>query len=227
MNPGDRALVTGIVLVLAVLWGGFFVHRSPDFAGSTAGGFFGVAGAVLMVLAALPYSLVRRIPSLRRATTRHLSMRTLLGVHVYLGLAGVLLALVHSGHKFDSVLGMALTATMLLVVLTGYVGRYLLAALGEDARANRDLLAGMRSRLTVPAEAGTSALPGEAADRAHFMLRAIGAMADVEHAVAMEERLRMLLKRWVVAHIALSIALYTLLALHVWAGIEFGLRWFR
>ncbi len=53
MNPGDRALVTGIVLVLAVLWGGFLVHRSPDFAGSTAGGFFGVAGAVLMVLAAL------------------------------------------------------------------------------------------------------------------------------------------------------------------------------
>ena len=51
-------------------------------------------------------------------------------------------------------------------------------------------------------------------------------MADIEHAVAMEERLRTLLKRWVVAHIALSIALYTLLGLHVWAGIEFGLRWF-
>jgi hypothetical protein len=227
VNQGDRAIVTSMILLLLVLWGGFLVHRSPEFAGSTAGGFFGVAGAMLMVVASLPYSLVRRIASVRRATTPHLSMRVLLTLHVYLGLGGVFLALIHSGHKFQSALGMALTTVMLLVVLTGYVGRYLLNYIGADALENRAVLAGLRSRLETSAAPMAPAMAGDPFDRAGFTLRMIGAMADVEHAVAMEERLRALFRRWVVVHIGLSIALYVLLALHVWAGVEFGLRWFR
>lgn len=227
MNQGDRAIVTSMILLLLVLWGGFLIHRSPDFAGSTAGGFFGVAGATLMLLASLPYTVVRRIVPVRRATTPHLSMRALLTLHVYLGLAGVFLALIHSGHKFQSALGMALTAAMLLVVFTGYVGRYLLTFIGEDIRENRELLTGLRSQLRAPVASIAPAMTGDPADRRGFMLRMIGAVADVEHAVAMEDRLRTLFRRWVVVHIALSIALYVLLALHVWAGLEFGLRWFR
>lgn len=227
MNQGDRAIVTSMILLLLVLWGGFLIHRSPDFAGSTAGGFFGVAGATLMLLASLPYTVVRRIVPVRRATTPHLSMRTLLTLHVYLGLAGVLLALIHSGHKFQSVLGMALTATMLLVVLTGYVGRYLLTFIGEDVRENRELLTGLRSRLKAPVASIAPAMTGDPADPEGFMLRIIGAVADIEHAVAMQDRLRTLFRRWVVVHIALSVTLYVLLVLHVWAGLEFGLRWFR
>ena len=33
-------------------------------------------------------------------------------------------------------------------------------------------------------------------------------------------------KNWLRAHIAVSLAFYLLLILHVWAAIYFGLRWF-
>ena len=32
--------------------------------------------------------------------------------------------------------------------------------------------------------------------------------------------------RWLTLHLVLSVILYVLLALHIWAGIHFGLRWF-
>ena len=54
-------------------------------------------------------------------------MRTLLTVHIYTALCGSILVLLHTGHKFDSPLGMALTVMVLLVVLSGFIGRYLMS----------------------------------------------------------------------------------------------------
>ena len=59
-------------------------------------------------------------------------MQTLLAVHVYAGILGPLLAIIHTGHKFDSPLGIALTAVMLLVVVSGFAVRYLLTYVGHE-----------------------------------------------------------------------------------------------
>ena len=135
----DSAIAGGLTLLMLLLWLGFFVHRSPSFAGSAAGHAIGVAGAALMLVPLL-YSAVKRVPPLKRAVTPLVPMRTLLAWHIYAGILGPILVLVHTGHRFESPLGIALTGMTILVVLSGYVGRYLMRHLGAELRDRRRLL---------------------------------------------------------------------------------------
>ena len=109
MKEREAIVVSGVICVLLLAWLGFLVHRSPAFPGSGLGAAFGIAGAVLMLLP-LAYSIAKRIPSLNARMTAHASMHSLLALHVYAGILGPLFALVHTGHRFDSPLGIALTA---------------------------------------------------------------------------------------------------------------------
>jgi hypothetical protein len=237
---------------MLVLWLGFLVHRSPRFPGSAWGGLLGVSGATLM-LVPLAYSLVKRIRPLKRFVTRRVSMATLLKWHIYAGLAGPILALLHTGHRFHSPLGVALTGTMLMVVVSGFIGRYLMSRVSQEIKEKRQVLAGLESaygataaELSVtPERAGLlglfagvlsrplgavllargvvgreSALPARA-------LRVVDAMADVEYAIRTHELFKRLFGYWLKFHIVISLLLYALLGLHVWAGVYFGLRWFR
>jgi hypothetical protein len=152
-------------------------------------------------------------------------MRTLLGVHIYAGLAGAILALLHTGHKFESTLGIVLTATMLIVVLSGYVGRYLLGFIAEGTRAKQAQLATLWAQYDRLAGAATN--EGVASDAASRAVPLIESMADLEHAIRGEERIRSFFALWLKWHVLVSSAFYVLLGLHVWAALEFGLRWFR
>ncbi len=133
MKAGEREgiVITGVVSVLLLAWLGFFLHRSPRFPGSGLGAVFGIAAAVLM-LVPLAYTIAKRIPALNARITPHVSMKTLMTLHVYAGLLGPLLAIVHTGHKFDSWLGIALTAVLRLVVVSGFAVRYLLTFVAHE-----------------------------------------------------------------------------------------------
>ena len=224
MREREAMVVSGIVVLLVLLWLGFLVHRSPEFAGSAVGGAFAVSGASLM-LVPLAYSLVKRIAPLRRAATAHVSMRTLLAWHIYAGLVGAILALIHTGHKFQSTLGIALTAVTLVVVLSGFVGRYLLRFVAEDADAKRAEIAALESEF---ARLASAARPGSPAlDVSMLAAPLVQSIADLEYAIRAEDRLRLVFSRWLKWHLAISALLYLLLGLHVWAALNFGLRWFR
>jgi hypothetical protein len=190
-NQHERIIVTGVMSVLLFAWLGFLVHRAPRFAGSGIGSAIGIAGALLM-LVPLAYPIVKRIPFFKSWITPHISMRSLLTAHVYSGILGPLLGIIHAGHKFDSWLGITLTATMLLVVVSGFVGRYLLSFVGP---------AGEVTRLAE-------------------------SVADLEYAIRTHELFNRWCSRWLMLHLVLSVILYLLLGLHVWAGVHFGLRWF-
>ncbi|MFO0842306.1 MAG: hypothetical protein U0797_07880 [Gemmataceae bacterium] len=252
MKERERLVVGGLVGLMLLLWLGYLVHRSPRFAGSLAGGVLGVSGAVLM-LVPLAYLVVKRIPPLRKLVTGYVSMRTLLAWHIYAGILGPILALLHTGHKFESPLGGVLTALTLVVVLSGFVGRYLMSQFSEEVRQKKEMLtrlelayrqtagelaahpeqiaalrplAGFWTRLVAglfmeaPGQ-GQRELPAPA--RA---LRLAESMADLEYAIKTQEAFRRWFAGWLRFHIVISFALYALLALHVWAGIHFGLRWF-
>lgn len=250
MKERGRLVVSGLVVLLLILWLGFFVHRSPRFAGSLSGGVLGVSGAALM-LVPLAYLLVKRVAPLKRAVTRRVPMRTFLAWHIYAGILGAILVLLHTGHKFHSPLGIALTAMTLVVVLSGFTGRYLLNQCSQSIREKRELLTRIESayqetagdlaahpeqisvlypiamfwsRLTARlfiAFPGTGTLPAPV--RA---LHLSDAMADLEYAIKIHESFNRWFARWLNLHIVISFILYALLALHVWAGIHFGLRWF-
>ena len=245
----ERTVVGGLVVLLLLLWLGFLLHRSPRFAGSAWGGVLGVSGAALM-LAPLAYLIVKRIDPLKRVVTRRVPMRTLLAWHIYAGILGPILGLLHTGHKFDSPLGLALTTMMIVVVLSGFIGRYLLSQTSRTIREKRETLTQLEvayrqtagelaahpeqlallqpvtgfwrrlvAGLLMPRSAAAASVPIRA-------LRLSESIADLEYAVKTHETVKRLFATWLKLHILISFILYGLLALHVWAGIHFGLRWF-
>ena len=57
-------------------------------------------------------------------------------------------------------------------------------------------------------------------------MRLAESMADLEYAIKTHETFKRWFAAWLKLHIVISLILYGLLALHIWAGIHFGLRWF-
>ena len=244
MKNRERIILTSVLALLLVSWLGFLFHSSPDFAGSGLGLVFGIGGAVLMLFP-LAYPFVKRIAFLRDRVTKHISLQTLMTWHVYAGIFGPLLAIIHTGHKFNSWLGIALTAVMLLCVVSGFALRYLTTYVAHDMKDKLLLLQTARGDLdsawgvleNSPAEAaalpkarlltaglgslGINFSPGGPAGE---VTRIAESVADLEFAIRTDQ----LFKRWfsysLKVHIVLSILLYVLMGLHIWAGIHFGLR---
>ena len=107
MREREGIIVSGILCVLVLTWLGFLFHRDPEFPGSGLGSAFGIAGAVLM-LVPLAYPIVKRIPFFHDRITPYVSLQTLVTIHVYVGILGPVFTIIHTGHKFDSPLGIAL-----------------------------------------------------------------------------------------------------------------------
>ena len=249
----ERTAITGLVLLLLVLWLGFAVHRSPRFPGSLWGGALAVSAALLMVLFPLAYAAIKRVPALKKALARRVPMRTLLAWHVWTGAAGSILAVLHTGHRLESNLGIALTAAMLLSVFSGYVGRYFLGYVSMELREKHDLLHRLAthynqaageasSQPDFAAAVGTSggvfsrlighflvpaAVPARGAATLHYRaVRLAESVADLEYAIKTHELFKRRSAYWLKIHIAASCAFYLLLLLHAWAAVYFGLRWF-
>jgi hypothetical protein len=200
------------------------------------------------MLVPLAYPIAKRIPFLHARMTSHVSMQSLLALHVYTGILGPLLALIHAGHKYDSVLGIALTAVMLLVVVSGFAVRYLLTFVTHEIKDKLILLQTARGDLdsawgvleNSPAEmraipkapvltAGLASLGIElpVGGPAGEVIRTAEGVADLEYAIRTHELFKRWFARSLKLHIVLSIILYVLLALHIVSGIYFGLRWLR
>ena len=245
MKERERIVVTGVLTVLLFAWLGFLVHRAPRFAGSGIGSAFGIAGAFLM-LVPLAYMFVKRIPFLNAWITPHVSLQSWQTAHVYAGIFGPLLAIIHTGHKFDSMLGITLTAVMLLVVVSGFVGRYLLSYETQEIKDKLLLLQTARGDLdsawgalknsppeqrTMPKApllvAGLASLGlglpfgGPAGE----VITTAESVADLEYAIRTHELFKRWCSLWLKVHLVLSLLLYVLLGLHIWAEIHFGLRW--
>jgi hypothetical protein len=245
MKERERIVFTGVLSVLLLAWLGFLFHTSPRFAGSGIGALFGIAGAALMLIP-LAYPIIKRIPAIKVRVTKHMSMQTQLTVHVYSGIFGPLLAIIHTGHKFESWLGISLTAVMLLVVVSGFAVRYLLTYVNQEIKDKLLLLQTARGDLdsawgvleNSPIERrGLPKAPLLAAGLASVgidfssgspageVTRLAESVADLEYAVRTHEFFKRWFARSVKLHIVLSIVLYVLLGLHIWAGIHLGLRW--
>lgn len=249
MQERDAIVAGGLVLLILALPLGYLVHVSPRFPGSLAGSAIGILAALLMTVP-LIYLLVKRIPWLKGAVTQVVSMRTLLAIHIYAGLAGPVLALLHGAHKFRSPLGLSLVGMMLVVVLSGYTGRYLLGRIARGVEARRSELAALWAANAAAADPLPPSAP-TSGGKTRFLTvplrdlffdrpdpigataaadhrRALAdALADAEQALRIEETMRDLFARWLKLHIVIATILYVLLVLHIWAGLYYGLRWLR
>lgn len=246
MKEREGIVVSSTVGLFLLAWLGFLLHRSPRFAGSGTGAVFGIAGAVLM-LVPLAYPIAKRIRFLKARITPHVSMQSLMTLHVYAGIVGPLLAIIHTGHQFNSVLGIALTTVMLLVVVSGFAVRYLVTFVAHEIKDKLLLLQTARGDLDSawgvlehsPAEmrvlpktpvlaAGLASLGIElpVGGPAGAVIRTADGVAELEYAIRTHELFKCWFSRSLRLHIAASFVLYVLLLLHIWSGIHFGLRWF-
>jgi hypothetical protein len=109
------------VAVLAALWIGW-VNRDDN--GLTpvsgTGYWLGIAGSVLMLLLLL-YPLRKRLPSLRAIG----SVAFWFNAHMILGVLGPVLILWHANFKLGSINCSVALITMLVVAISGVIGRYL------------------------------------------------------------------------------------------------------
>ena len=238
MRDRESTVVTLLVLLMLTVWLGFLLHRSPRFAGSLSGGVLGVTGTILMLVPLAAYWAVKRIQTIKRHVTRWMSMRTLLTVHIYAAICGSILVLLHTGHKFDSPLGMALTASVLLVVLSGFTGRYLMSQISRGLREKQETLRGLqlgfeKMSQDLAHDNVDSASIRSAPDRRSQTEESVssvsavaGGIADLEYSIAVHGWMKKWFRKWLRFHRVIFGVLCVLLALHVWSGVYYGLRWF-
>lgn len=239
MSTGAAWLGT---LLALLFWLRFLFHADAGFPGSLEGSVLGIVGASLL-LVPLAYSVGKRVLRVRGR-----ALRAFLDIHIFAALVGANLAVVHTGHKFDNPLGVLLTAVMLVVVVSGFVGRYLLRHCSRALADKRQALLQMsvalpaartgleaalnafrpaRPRLTLWLALVAPVFVRDAGLRAavRHARRVAEAAASLETSVTVHDELNRWLRRWLSLHIVLTTIFYVLLSAHVAAVTYYGLRW--
>ncbi len=253
MQEREEIVVGSLVALMLVIWLGYDFHYAPRFAGGSWGGILAVTGSALMLVPAV-YIPIKRLKWVRSRTTRWMSMRTLLALHIYAGVLGPILVILHTGHKFESTLGIALTALTLIVVISGFTGRYLLSRINRAMRQSDTIIKQLQALQEDAGQEIRTASPEQAAEleafsgfggairRALFrsgdtrnamaspVSRAVAlsdTLADIEYSQRVQTAVKRTFKTWLKLHIVISCSLYLLMILHVWTAIHFGIRWFE
>lgn len=244
MSERERILGLALLFIVLIAWLSFWLHQDLRFAGSFYGGMLGLV-ATFFLLSTFVYVFIKRISNLRRLVLKYLSMRFVLRVHIYTGIFGAIFALLHTGHKFQSPLGIWLIGTMLGVVISGFVGQYLLTFIAEEVREKRTNLSILEqsyrevaTTLSAHPEKGSliaalrkfrftlvqSKLPEELvlARNAYALSESI---ADIEYALQSHTTIKSVFSKWILLHIIISIVFVVLLVMHIWSSFYFGLRW--
>ena len=157
-------LVWGIYLISfgLILW--FFVQgysyyltpylqrpHHPDYRllrpAGTRGLAYGIAGSAMMILM-LIYSVRKRT----RLLGRSMSLHSLLDFHIYLGVVGPLLIVLHTSFKVQGLVAVSFWS-MVAVAVSGYFGRYLYVQIPRNIAGNELSLQEMEQSNTQMAQA--------------------------------------------------------------------------
>lgn len=234
MTETEKVIVGTLISTVLLLAPGYLLHVAPRFPGSLAGGMIGIGGAVL-ILGVLLYPLAKYVGPVNRIVTRFISMRAILSFHIYAGVMGPLFGILHSGHKYQSPIGITIVVLLLSVVITGFIGRYYLAYVSMDLREKQEMLTTLRgiydtasaARATAQQQSDSMPSLNLASDvRSDLSISTLtGSIADLEYSISANMALKKTFLRWIDLHTLIAIALYLLLVVHVLGEIYYGLRW--
>jgi len=120
-------LIAALLAIVAVTLGYAWLARGgPPAPGSFVGHLLGVVGLALMLCTEIAYSVRKRWPRFNLGP-----MRLWLQAHVFTGLVGPYLVLLHAAWRFNGLAGV-LTLLTLVIVLSGLVGRYVYTAVPRN-----------------------------------------------------------------------------------------------
>lgn len=107
-----------VILFLSVVYVVYEILAMPE-GGHPFGHALGILGTVLMLMTEFLYSARKRWHIFRTGQVRHW-----LSFHIFTGIVGPFLVLMHTGLEFRGLAGFTMLMTV-LVVLSGFIGRYI------------------------------------------------------------------------------------------------------
>ena len=215
-----KELLLALVAVLAItgLYGGFLTVRGLPAASGFLGHSLGVLGFVLMLMTETLYSLRKR--AVRRPWG---TMRSWLQFHIFTGIVGPYLVFLHAAWSFQGLAG-ALTLMTGVVVLSGFLGRYIYTAVPRTAdgvivevQALQTELAEARAEVRRLTETGArAAKPSAGVRQAQRRLR------ELESQLSAMRWARRLLATWHTVHIPLGMVLFVTAFVHAGAALYYA-----
>jgi hypothetical protein len=222
MMARGRELILSLLAIVCItgLYLAVVAGSGIPVASGFVGHMLGVLGFVLMLMTELLYSL--RMRAIRRPRG---SMRAWLQFHIFTGIVGAYLVILHSAWTFQGLAGV-LTLMTLIVVASGFVGRYIYTAVPRtadgvvlEAQVVQAQLAEAQARLeqlTATAGEPERGAEGEAVRQARRRLRAL------ERQLQAMRWARRMLATWHTVHIPLGMVLFVTAFVHIGAALYYA-----
>ncbi len=223
-----------IIAVLAFFFLGvtfaFLVHQNQTFAGSLPGHSLGIIGTLIMLLTFV-YPFKKRL-------LKKKGKQNPLSSHMLYGLVGPSLVVIHSAHKFGSLIGILTFLSLFFVVFSGIVGRFLYGRVSRTLREqNRDLqtlkdvfeqrrkeFIALWTASTVSTEQAESESL-DAGRRYRELLQVARSMVDLEESLNTFSGTKAMFARWLKVHRTLTFFLMVMVGAHIVTTLYYGLRW--
>jgi len=241
------AIIAMVFITLAYLLIQAITREVPA-ASSLWGHSLGILGFILMLMTEVLYSLRKRSNRARWGR-----MSDWLEFHIFTGLVGPFMVLLHPGFQFKGLAGV-LSLLTVLIVISGFVGRYIytavprtadgmeidLAVLEEQSAAIAAELALLTSTtdadvVTVPrsgiaAAVGKMPKKGSAAHvsgatraRARHLTDLQRQQQRLRHIIRQRQTARRLFSLWHTIHIPLGLTLFVIAFIHIGAAVYYAL----
>ena len=220
------AFFTILLITLLYLFVVFAWQEIPP-AAELFGHSLGVLGFLLMLSTETLYSLRKRSLSARWGR-----LSAWLRVHIFTGLVGPYMVLLHTSWKFSGLAGVTLLLT-LVIVASGFIGRYIYTAIPRtadgvemEAAALAGYLAEVEAELArLSAPRPPHATPAD--PRQERQLRRQQTALRKQHAALRRQvsalaRTRRLLSIWHTVHVPLGLALFTAAVIHIMAALYYA-----
>ena len=202
-------LVLALVTVAAVvgLYAGYVQTAGTPAASGLVGHALGIIGFLMMLMTETLYSLRKRAMHRPRG-----SMRAWLGFHIFTGIVGSSLVVLHAAGSFRGLAG-ALTVMTLIVVASGFVGRYIYTAVPRTV----DGVILEAQELARQLDATREGAAGAAATK-----QATARMRELERQMGALRWARRGMATWHAVHVPLGMALFVLAFTHIGAAVYYA-----
>jgi len=215
----ELVLALLVIIGITAVYGGYVRAVAVPAAGGLLGHSLGILGFTMMLMTETLYSFRKR--AMRRPRG---SMRSWLRFHIFTGIVGPYLVVLHSAWTFNGLAG-ALTAMTVVVVASGFVGRYIYTAVPRtadgvliEAQDLQLLLDAARQEVARPSPTD-GASPGSTRSREQAAARRL---RELERQMAALRWARRTLATWHAIHIPLGMALFVMAVAHIGAAMYYA-----
>lgn len=218
----NRELLAALLTIVLVTvgYGAAVLFLGIPKASGLVGHSLGIIGFLLMLLTETAYSLRKRAMQQPRGP-----LRSWLRFHIYTGIVGPYLVLLHTSWSFNGLAG-ALTILTGVVVASGFVGRYIYTLIPRTADGAvieaRELMGMLEAGRLAYAQAAAHAGPGATDADRRDEREARGRLRALERQMGAIRWARRALATWHTIHIPVGMVLFTMGFMHIVAAVYYA-----